>query len=127
MSMTILILQLELIVNQNINGLPRSYSGKESACSVGDMCSIPGSGRSPGEENGNPLQYSCLGSLMDRGAWWATVHAVARVWKHNLVTQQQKQRHINNITFSHGKLYEEKMRSKERGLKVVWVKFISLC
>ena len=64
---------------------------------------------------------------MDRGAWWATVHAVARVRKHNLVTQQQKQRHINNITFSHGELYEEKMGSKERGLKVVWVKFIFLC
>ena len=40
--------------------------------------SIPGSGRSSGEGNGNPLQYSCLGNLMDRGAWWATVHGVAK-------------------------------------------------
>ena len=40
--------------------------------------SIPGSGRSSGEANGNPLQYSCLGNLMDRGAWWATVHGVAK-------------------------------------------------
>ena len=39
-----------------------------------DLGSIPGSGRSPGEENGNPLQYSCLGNLMDRGTWWATIH-----------------------------------------------------
>ena len=39
--------------------------------------SIPGSGRSPGEGNGNPLQYSCLGNPMDRGAWWAAVHGVA--------------------------------------------------
>ena len=41
------------------------------------MGSIPGSGRSPGEGNGNPLQYFCLGNPMDRGAWWATVHEVA--------------------------------------------------
>ena len=45
-----------------------------------DMGSIPGSGRSPGEGNGNPLQYSCLENPMDRGAWWATVHGVAKSW-----------------------------------------------
>ena len=56
-------------------GLPRWLSGKESACNEGDMGSIPGSGRFPGEANGNPLQDSCLGKLMDKGAWWwATVH-----------------------------------------------------
>ena len=44
-----------------------------------DMGSLPGSGRSPGVGNGNPLQYSCLKNSMDRGAWWATVHGVARV------------------------------------------------
>ena len=49
-----------------------------SACNVGDLGSIPGSGRSPGEENGNPLQYSCLENLMDRGAWKATVHGAAK-------------------------------------------------
>ena len=47
-----------------------------SACNVGDLGSIPGSGRSPGEGNGNPLQYSCLETPMDAGAWWATVHGV---------------------------------------------------
>ena len=41
---------------------------------------IPGSGRSPGEGNGNPLQYSCLENPMDRGAWWATVHGVTKSW-----------------------------------------------
>ena len=51
-----------------------------SACNVGDLGSIPGSGRSPGEGNGNPLQYSCLENPMDRGAWWATVHGVAESW-----------------------------------------------
>ena len=47
--------------------------GKESACNAGDQGSIPGLGRSPGEETGNPLQYSCLENSMDRGAWWAIV------------------------------------------------------
>ena len=61
--------------------LLRNFSGKESACNAGDwghMSSIPGLGRSPGEGNGTPLQYPCLGNLMDRGAWWATVHGVAK-------------------------------------------------
>ena len=47
-----------------------------SAGDIRDLGSIPGSGRSPGEGNGNPLQYSCLENPMDRGAWWATVHGV---------------------------------------------------
>ena len=51
---------------------------KESACNVGDPGSIPGSGRSPGGGHGNPLQYSCLGNPMDRGAWRAAVHRVAK-------------------------------------------------
>ena len=51
---------------------------KASACNVGDMGSIPGLGRSTGEGNVNPLQYSCLENPMDRGAWWATVHGVAK-------------------------------------------------
>ena len=49
-----------------------------SACNVGDRGSIPGSGRSPGEGNGNPLQYSCLEKPMDRGAWYSIVHGVAK-------------------------------------------------
>ena len=49
-----------------------------SACNVGDLGSISGLGRSPGEGNGNPLQYSCLENPMDGGAWWATVHGVAK-------------------------------------------------
>ena len=51
---------------------------KASACNAGDLGSIPGLGRSPGEGNGNPLQYSCLENPMDRGAWWATVHGIAK-------------------------------------------------
>ena len=59
-------------------GLSLWLSGKESAYQVEDMSSIPGSRRSFGEGNGNPLQYSCLGNPMDRGAWCATVHGVAK-------------------------------------------------
>ena len=58
----------------------------ESACNAGDLGSIPGSGRSPGEGNGNPLQHSCLENPMDRGVWQATVHGVTRV-RHDLVTK----------------------------------------
>ena len=54
-----------------------SLVSKESACSAGDLGSIPGLGRSPGEGHGDPLQYPCLENLMDRGAWWAAVHRVA--------------------------------------------------
>ena len=59
-------------------GFPGGAEVKASACSVGDLGSIPGSGRSPGEGNGNPLQYSCLGNPKDRGVWWATVHGVPK-------------------------------------------------
>ena len=58
-------------------GFPGGLAGKESASEAGDSGSIPGSGRSPEERNGSPLQDSCLGNLMDRRAWRAAVHAVA--------------------------------------------------
>ena len=57
---------------------PCSSVGKESACNAGDPGSIPGSGSSPGEGNGNPLQYSCLENRMDRGAWRATAQGLAK-------------------------------------------------
>ena len=59
-------------------GFPGGSEVKASACNAGDLGSIPGLGRLPGEENGNPLQYSCLENPMDRGAWWATVHRVVK-------------------------------------------------
>ena len=67
-------------------GFPRSSVGKEFACNAGDPGSTPGLGRSSGEGNGNPLQNSCLENLLDRGAWQATVHGIARVG-HNLATK----------------------------------------
>ena len=59
-------------------GLPWWLSGKNPPVSAGDPGLIPASGRSPGEENGYPLQYSCLENPMDRGAWWVKVHNVAK-------------------------------------------------
>ena len=59
-------------------GFPGGIEDKVSACNAGDLGLIPGLGRSPGEGNGNPLQYSCLEKSMDRGAWRATVHRVAK-------------------------------------------------
>ena len=61
-----------------IGRLPCSSNSKESACHAGDQGSIPGLGSSSGEGNGNPLQYSCIETPMDRGTWWATVCGVAR-------------------------------------------------
>ena len=62
----------------DILGFPGSSDGKESACNAGDPGSISGSGRSSGEKNGNPLQYSSFENSMDRGAWLATVHRVTK-------------------------------------------------
>ena len=67
-------------------GFPAGSVSKESACSAGDLGLIPGSGRSPEEGNGYPLQDACLENPMDRGAWRAVVHGVARV-RYNLVTK----------------------------------------
>jgi len=66
----------DLVTKQqdSVMGFPGGSDGKESACNVGDLGLIPGSGRSPGEGYGKPLHYSCLENSMDRGTWWATVH-----------------------------------------------------
>ena len=61
-----------------IKGFPGRSVGKESTCNAGDLGLIPGLGRSPGGGHGNPPQYSCLENPMDRGAWGATVHRVAK-------------------------------------------------
>ena len=72
-----------------MQGFPGGTEVKASACNVGDLGSIPGSGRSPGEENGNPLQYSYLENPMEGGACWATVHGVAK-----------SQTQLSNFTFT---------------------------
>ena len=74
-------MQSNSISNPAVNSVGSIFQisdSKEPVCNVGDPGSIPGSGRSTGEGNGNPLQYFYLGNPMDRGAWWATVHGVAK-------------------------------------------------
>ena len=61
-------------------GFPGISDGEESTCNAGDLSLIPELERSPGEWNGNPLQYSCLENCIDRGAWQATVHGVTKSW-----------------------------------------------
>ena len=85
---TVLIIYKYLDISMACNGLPWWLSSKESACNARDMrdaVSIPVWGRSPGEGNGKPLQYSCLESPMNRGTWQATVHRVtkSRTWLNN--------------------------------------------
>ena len=67
-----------LTSNVLLGDFPGGSDGEESTCNAGDLGSISGSGRSPGKENRYPLQYSCLENSTDRGAWWATVHEVAK-------------------------------------------------
>ena len=69
------VIQLYIYTYNVYGGIPGGSDGKESACNAGDLGLIPGLRISPGEGNGNPLQYSCLENSMDRGAWWATVQA----------------------------------------------------
>ena len=80
--------QLRIYFKFSLESFPCNLVSKESACSAGDPGSIPGSGRSSGEGNGNPVQYSCLENTMDRGVRQATVHGVTRVG-HNLATKSQ--------------------------------------
>ena len=75
--LTIIELKAEFRFKVNLN-LSRWLTGKGSTCQAGDVASVPGSGGSPGKENANPFQYSCLGNPMDRGGWWATAHGVTK-------------------------------------------------
>ena len=72
------LLAVQGTINHTYVGYLGGSDGKVSAYNVGDLGSIPGLGRSPGEGNGNPLQYSCLENPMDGRAWWAKVHGVAK-------------------------------------------------
>ena len=79
------------VAARRAGGFPHSLVGKESACNAGDRSLIPGWGRSSGKGNGNPLQYSRLENPIDRGAWQATVHGIAKV-RHNLATKPPPRR-----------------------------------
>ena len=83
-----------------MGGFPSGSDGKVSVCNAGDPGLIPGLGRSPGEGNGNPLQYSCLENSMNGGAWWAKFHGVAKSWTR-----------LSDFPFPYG-LFEGKHRGK---------------
>ena len=70
----------ELCISKADKGFPGGSEDKESACSAGNLDSVPRLGRSSGEGNSNPLQCSCLENPTDRGVWWATVHGIAKSW-----------------------------------------------
>ena len=81
-----------LLRNHLVSGFLGNSAGEESICSAGDPGLIPGSGSSPGEGIGYPLQFSCLENSMDRGAWWAMVHGVAK--------SQTRQGNFHSLTHS---------------------------
>ena len=99
MNIFYIILKKSLCYYLGDNGIPWWLRGKESACNAGDMGFISGSERSPGEENGNPLQYSCLENSMDRGGWWAIVHRVAKEADDLVSKQQRKNTYYELICF----------------------------
>ena len=79
-----------------VGDFPACTSGKQPPVKAGGVGLISGLGKSPGEGNGNPLQYSCLGNPVDAGAWWGTVHGVARLG-HNLATETNTQYRLDTI------------------------------
>ena len=85
---------------------------KKSACNAGDTSSIPGLRRCPGEGNGNPLQYSCLENLMDRGAWRATVHGFAK--------SRTPRKHIEHRALQKNKRKKQEKTHKSQMKTVLW-------
>ena len=83
----------------NLGGFPGGSVVKNPPISARHADLIPGSERSPGEGNGNPVQYCCLGNPMDRGVRWATVHRVIKTVGYNLVTKQQQNRQRGDMIF----------------------------
>ena len=95
------------ISNSAYMGFPYDSDGKESAGNAGEWNSFPGSGRSPRGGNGNPLQYSYLENPMNRGAWWATDHGIAKSWTglSNSHTHTCTYTHTYTCTHTHTHVY----------------------
>ena len=81
-----------MLTVSNSMDFPSGADGKESACNARDPGSIPGLGRSPGEGNGNPLQYFCLENPIDRGVWWAHKESDMTEYAHTRVNKQRRKK-----------------------------------
>ena len=90
-------------------GFPGGSDGKETACSEGELGSIPGLGSSPGGEHGNPLQYSCLENPMNRGSWLAQAYGVAKSQ-----TQRKQLSVTESVEYKYGEFYRSKEESLEK-------------
>ena len=100
---------------------PHSSVGKESACNAGDPGSIPGLGICPGEGSGNPLQYSCLGSPMDRRPWQATVHGVTR-GRQDLATKK-RERYLGRAVLSLSYAFPVEATAHSHSLRISYSRF----
>ena len=100
-------------------GFPIGSEIKDLSANAEDADSIPGSGRSPGGENGNPLQFSCLGNPMDRGAWWATVHEVEKEWDLN--------RYVRAYTHVGSGVYSKTCNSSTYEHDLIWKESLCRC
>ena len=94
-----------------MEALPGGSEVKAFACNAGDLGSIPGSGRSPGEGSGNPLQYACLENPMEREAWWATVHGVTKSQTRLSDFTHSHMYVINTYTYAHTQPHRELINS----------------
>ena len=107
-----------MVFSSKMEGFPRGLDGKESACNAGDPGSIPGSGRDPGERNGDPLQYSYLENSTDRGVWQAAVHAVPE-----LDSTKQLSLHFTSLHFIGGSGNIDSFNSHDKSLRQVLILF----
>ena len=103
-----------------------SSVGKESTWNSGDLGSIPGLGRSPGEGNSNPFQYSCLGNPMDRGTWQATAHGVPRVG-HDLATKSSPSSDPGPLSSMHFNWYIVSPQFKNNNNNNTWFHVSNYC
>ena len=99
----------ELIQNWKQNSFPGDSVVKNFPVTGEDANSISGSGRSPGEGNGRPLQYSCLGNPLEREAWWATDHEVTKSWTQLNNWKQQQEIEVSSITGCHMILFDRQL------------------
>ena len=106
-------------------GFPGGSDSKQSVCNAGDPGSIPGLGRSPGDGNDNPLQYSCLENFMDRRVWQATVHSVTKSQTCQQLTHRCVRTHTH--THTHTLILSDSMNFTLLGMSYKWNQTVFVC